>query len=103
MWLVWGRGEVYSAFWWRNLKGREHLEDPGIEGSTILRWIFRKWAGRGMNRIDLAQDKDRWRALVNSVMNLQVPLNTGNFLTTCEPVHFSRRTLLHTVSERVSE
>jgi hypothetical protein len=64
---------VYSAFWWGNPKRRDHLEDPGIDGRIILRWIFRKWAGRGMNCIDLAQDRDRWWALVNSVMNLQVP------------------------------
>jgi hypothetical protein len=29
--------------------------------------------GRGIRWIDLAQDKDRWRTLVNAVMNLQVP------------------------------
>jgi len=34
-----------------------------------------------MNWIDLAQDKDRWLALVNLVMNLRVPQNVGNFLT----------------------
>ena len=76
---------MYSAFWWGNLKGRDHLEDPGIDGRIIIRWTFRKWAGRGMNCIHLAQDKDRWWALVNSIMDLHVPLNAGNFLTSCEP------------------
>jgi hypothetical protein len=40
---VWGRGEVYTRFWWGNLRERENLEDPGIYGRIILRWIFRKW------------------------------------------------------------
>jgi hypothetical protein len=34
----------------------------------------------GMAWIDLAEDKDRWRALVNAVMKLRVPLNKENFL-----------------------
>ena len=36
----------------------------------------------GTEWIDLDQDRDRWRAVVNAVMNLKVPLNAGNFLTT---------------------
>ena len=37
MQLVWGTGEVYAGFWWRNLSERDHLEDPGIDGRIILR------------------------------------------------------------------
>ena len=51
-----------------------------------------------MNWIRLAQDKDGWRTLVSAVMNLRVPWNAGNFLTSCKPVSFSRRTLRHGVS-----
>jgi hypothetical protein len=42
---------------------RDHLEEPGIDGRIILRWSFRKWDG-GTVWIDLAQDRDRWKALV---------------------------------------
>jgi hypothetical protein len=47
--------------------------------------------------IDLAQVKGRWRALLNRVMNLRVPQNKGNFLTSTEPIFFSWRTLLRGV------
>ena len=47
----------------------------------------------------LAQDRDRWWTLVSAVMNLQVPWNVGNFLTSCKPVSFSRRILHHGVSK----
>ena len=35
--------EVYTEFWWGNLKERDHLGDPGVDERIILRWIFRKW------------------------------------------------------------
>jgi len=37
------RGEVYTRFWWENLKERDYLEDPDVDGRIILSWIFRKW------------------------------------------------------------
>jgi hypothetical protein len=79
------------------LRERDHLEDQGVEGRIILRWIFRRWDG-GMDWIDLTQDRDRWQGIVNGVMYLRVPQNAGNFLTRREPVSFSRRTRLHGVS-----
>jgi hypothetical protein len=49
----------------------------------------------GMDWIDPAQDRDQWRALVNTVMNLQVPLNAGKFLSGCTIGGFSKRAQLH--------
>ena len=67
------RGEVYTDFWWGNLRERDHLKYPGLDEGMILRWIFRKWFERGMDRIDLSQDMGKWRSLVNAVMSLRVP------------------------------
>jgi hypothetical protein len=49
------------------------LEDQGVDVRIILRWIIRKWEWGGMDRIDLDQDRERWRALVNAIMILLVP------------------------------
>jgi hypothetical protein len=35
----------------------DHLEDPGEDGRTILRWVFRKWDVRVMDWKDVAQDR----------------------------------------------
>jgi hypothetical protein len=49
----------------------------------------------GMAWIDLAQDRDQWRALVNTVMNLEAPQNAGKFLSSYRIGGFSRRAQLH--------
>jgi hypothetical protein len=42
--------------------------------------------------IGLAQDRDMLRTLVSAVIDLRVPQNAGNFLSSCKPVSVSRRT-----------
>ena len=68
-----GKGEALTGFWHGNLRERDHLEDLCTYGGIMLRWIFRKWNRGYMDRIDLAQDRDRWRALLKAVMSLRVP------------------------------
>jgi hypothetical protein len=54
------------------LRERDYLEAPDVDGGIILRWIFRKW-DEDMDGIDLAQNRNRWRTVVNVVMNIRVP------------------------------
>jgi hypothetical protein len=64
---------VRAGFWWRDLTEGSYLEDPDLDGRIILKLITKRWDGGGMDWIDLAEVRDRRRALVNAVMNLGVP------------------------------
>jgi len=67
-----GIGEINTKFWSENLKGRDHSEDLAVDGRIILECISGKQGGEGVEWIHLAQDRDRWRALVNTAMNFRV-------------------------------
>ena len=63
---------MHTGFWSGNLREGDHLKVPGVDGRIILRSMWEKWHG-GLDRIDVAQDRDGWRAFVKMVMNLRVP------------------------------
>jgi hypothetical protein len=44
------------------------MDEYGVHGKTTLKWVFKKCDGT-----DLAQDGDKWQALMNAVMSLRVP------------------------------
>jgi len=54
-----------------NLRERGHLGDPGVEDN--IKMELQELGCEGTNWIELAQDRDRWRALVNAVMKLRLP------------------------------
>jgi hypothetical protein len=66
-----GENRKFIRFWWEIQKGRDDLEDQGMDGMGS-EWILREIGWGSVEWIQLAQDRDRWRALVNTAMNLRV-------------------------------
>jgi len=89
---------VYRALVGKH-EGKRPLGRPRRKWEDSIKMDFQEVGCGGMEWIELAQDRNKWRALVSAVINLRVPLNEGNFLTSLKPVSFSRRTLLHGVNK----
>jgi len=80
-------------------EGKRPLGRPRRRWVDNIRMDLQEVGCGYMEWIGLAQDRDRWQTLMSAVMNIRVPRNAGNFLTSCKAVSFSRRTLHHGVSK----
>jgi hypothetical protein len=85
-------------------EGRRRLGRPrlrwGDNGDNIKMDLHGVRGGTDWDH--LAQRRDRWRALENAIMNLRDPWHAGNFLTSWEPISFSRKNALHWVVTHLS-
>ena len=77
MWRVWGRGEWCTGFWWGNLRGKRPLGRPRRRWEDNIKMDLQEVGGGCEDWMELAQDRDRWRALVSTVMNFRVPKMRG--------------------------
>jgi len=80
-------------------EGKRPLGKPRRRWKDNIKMDLQEAGGGCGDWMELAQDRDSWRALVSTVRNFQVPKMRGISLLAAEPVSFSRRTLLHGVSK----
>jgi hypothetical protein len=58
---VWRKGEVCTRCWWGNQRERDHWGDPSEDGRIICKMDLQEVGCGGVDWIELAQDRDRWR------------------------------------------
>ena len=82
-----GQDRMLSGFWWGNLKEGKCLEDLDAVGGIILMSVLTELGWEVVECINVAQIRDRWKAVENTGMNVWVAQN-GNFLTSCGTTNF---------------
>jgi hypothetical protein len=69
--MFFAMGETRTAY--KILKRRNHAENPRRRWKDNIRMDLKEMGWEGVNWINLAQHRDRWRDLVNMIMNLRFP------------------------------
>ena len=68
-----GENEACTGVWWGKTEGNRPLGRPRRRWEDNIKMDLQEVECGGMDWIELAQDRDRWWALVNAVMKLRVP------------------------------
>jgi len=97
-----GEGRVVHRVLVGKPEGKRPLGRPRCRWEDNIKMDLQEVGGGCGDWMELAQDRDRWWALVSTVMNLRVPKMRGISWIHAEPVSLSRRTLPHGVSKKVS-
>jgi hypothetical protein len=87
---------MQTKFWLENLMERDHSGNPDVDGDDI-KMDLREIGWEGTDWIRMVQDRAQWRVVVNTVMNLQVPVKAGN-LTSLVTISLSGRTLRYALT-----
>jgi hypothetical protein len=101
MWHAWERGETYTGFWWESPKEKRPLGRSKCRWEDGIKMDVRVIGLGGVECIHLAQDRDRWRAVVNAVMNLRVlaPRSYCHYYIGWFCDHFVLRNIIRRVSD----
>ena len=78
-----GEGRDVYRVLLEKLEGKRPLGRPRRRWEDNIKMDLQEVGGSCGDWMELAQDRDRWRALVSMVMNFRVPQNAGNFMTSC--------------------
>ena len=90
-----GEGRVVHSVLVGKPEGKRPLGRPRRRWEVNIKMDLQEVGGGCGDWMELAQDRDRWRALVSTVVNLRVPKMRGIVYLAAEPISFSRRALLH--------
>jgi hypothetical protein len=64
-----GIGELHTGFWWSNLRERNNLKDPGVDGRITSKSTF-EMCDEGLDSIGLTHDRNKWQAVVHRTKHL---------------------------------
>jgi hypothetical protein len=93
MWHVLGRGDAYKVVV-GTPEGKRPLGRLKCRQEGNIKMVHQEMGWKRVDWIDVAQDWDKWWALLNKVMKLGVALNVENFLNSFDTIRFPKWTLL---------